>query len=366
LRSVRYFVDHDITMATRVTALALVLALAAGQNHKWAGVNFVAEGFEGPLPYDAPASLASLAAASALGVNTVALSFPWYTASINSTALPYRVEGPCPSGVPFNNASSPHDTAVITAVRAARGLGMRVILRPIIDPDWNLPVNRGQGRGRIGAYFGDGEWAAWFASYRVFLLHWAAVAAAEHVEVLCVGAELSATEKQDAAWRATIAAVRAVYSGIVYYSATGSDLSWWDASDWIAQDMYPALTNASADPALVSVDELVAAWGTYLAFFKAMGTRHNRSVLLQETGICSIGKAGLYNKPWFYDCYTYPVNEDVQAKYYESIFRAPFAQDWVTGALFWKWGAQGGPNDQTFFPLNKSAALVMKAFLGGM
>lgn len=344
------------------TALALALALpAAGQ--KWAGVNFVAEGFEGPLPYDSPASLASLATARALGINTVALSFPWYTASINSTAPAYRIDGPCPSGVPFNNASSPRDEAVIMAVRAARALGMRVILRPMIDPDWGLAVNRGLSRGSIGAHFGAGEWAAWFASYRGFLLHWAALAAAERVEVLCVGAELSATEKQDAAWRATIAAVRAAYGGIVYYSATGADLSWWDASDWIAQDMYPALTNASADPALVDANELIGAWGAYLAPFKAMGIRHNRSVLLQETGICSISKVGLYNQPWFYDCYSYPVNEAVQAKYYESVFRAPFAQEWVTGALFWKWGAQGGPADQTFFPLNKSAERVMRQFL---
>ena len=50
---------------------------------------------------------------------------------------------------------------------------------------------------------------------------------------------------------------------------------------------------------------------------------------------------------------------------YEAVFRAPFAEDWVAGALFWKWGAQGGPADPTFFPLNKSAARVMQQFLGG-
>lgn len=128
--------------------------------------------------------------------------------------------------------------------------------------------------------------------------------------------------------------------------------------------MYPALTNASTDPALVSVDALVDAWGVYLERFRAMGAKHNRSVLLQETGICSIEKVGLYNAPWFYSCYGEVVNEDVQAKYYESVFRAPYAQDWVTGALFWKWAAQGGPTDTTFFPLNKSAARVMEKFLG--
>ena len=224
-----------VPVPTRRTLAALAaLALApAAFAQKWAGVNLVAEGFEGPLPFDAPASLASLAAARALGVNTVAFSIPWYTASINSTAPPYRVDGGCPSGVPFHNASSPTDAAVVAGVRAARGLGLRVIVRPMVDPDWRLKVNNGASRGEIGSHFSGADWAAWFASYRAFVLHWAAIAAAEHAEVLCVGAELSATEGQDAAWRATIAAVKAVYGGIVYYSATGADLTWWDASDWI-------------------------------------------------------------------------------------------------------------------------------------
>ena len=299
---------------------------------KWAGVNFVAEGFEGPLPFDAPASLASLATARALGVNTVAFSFPWYTASVNATAPAYRVDGGVPSGVPFSNASSPSDSAVVTAVRAARALGLRVILRPMIDPDWRLAANAGAWRGEIGKHFSRADWAAWFDSYRAFILRWAAVAAAEHVDVLCVGAELEATEGQDADWRSTIAAVRAVFSGVVYYSATGADLSWWDASDWIAQDMYPALTDAKADPAATSADALVAAWSTFLAPFQAMAAKHNRSVLLQETGICSIDKVGLYSQPWFYDCYQYPVNEDVQAKYYEAVFRE-FGRARATSAL---------------------------------
>jgi hypothetical protein len=181
-----------MTLMLAVFLIVLSLPTSLG-SPKWGGVNFVAEGFEGPLPFDAPASLASLKAAQSLGVNTVAFSFPWYTTSINSTAPAFRVSGPCPSGVPFGNASSPSDDAVITAVRAARSLGLRVILRPMIDPDWRLAANAGAWRGEIGRYFSPADWAAWFASYRAFILRWAAVAAAERVEVLCAHVEYEVT-----------------------------------------------------------------------------------------------------------------------------------------------------------------------------
>ena len=330
---------------------------------KIGGVNFIAEGFEGPFPFDAPESIASLANARALGVNTITISFPWYTDSVNSTAVPYAVVGGCPSGVPFNNASSPSDESIVTAIRAAHNLGLRVVVRPMIDPNWNLPQNKGTSRGRIGETFNREEWAAWFVSYRFFLNKWAMIATNEGVEIFCAGAELLSTQAQDTEWRTTLAAVRSVFSGTVYYSATGEDVTWWDASDLIAQDAYPALTNTSVMPADASINELVVAWNTTLARFYQMSVKYNRSVLLQETGVCSINIAGLFNQPWYYECYKHAVNQDVQANYYESVFLAPYAQEWIVGVFFWKWAAQGGPLDPSFFPLNKSAGRVMQKYL---
>jgi hypothetical protein len=348
---------------TLLTSLLLCTVSSTPLTSKIGGVNFIAEGFEGPFPYDAPESIASLTDARALGVNTVTLSFPYYTDSINSTAAPYPVAGGCPSGVPFNNASSPSDESIVTAIRAAHSLGLRVVLRPIIDPNWNMPNNRGTSRGRIGESFNHEEWTAWFVSYRLFLNKWALIATTEGVEIFCAGAELSATEKQDTEWRATLAAVRTVFSGTVYYSATGGDLTWWDASDFIAQDAYPALTNASVMPADVPINALVRAWNATLAQFHQMSVKYNRSVLLQETGVCSINIAGLFNRPWYWDCYNHAVNQDVQANYYESVFLAPYAMPWIAGVNFWKWAAQGGALDPSFFPLNKSAGQVMQKYL---
>ena len=324
------------------------------------------EGFEGPAPYDAPASLSSLSIAAAAGVNTITLSFPWYVPGPHSTGPIYPVPGGCPTGAPFNNASSPSNASIVTAIRAIHGLGMKVVLRPIIDPHWSS-AQKGDStwRGAIGTNppFTPAQWDAFFSGYAQWMLSWAALAEAEGVETLCIGAELSSTEPQEAHWRALFAAVRAVFKGVVYYSSTGGDFPWWDESDFIAQDMYPQLTNATAPPDGVSVAQLVAAWGGYLERFRRMALAHNKTVLLQETGICSVNRAGLFSAPAFFECYGLPIDEGAQAKYYESVFQAVYPLPWIGGVTFWKWGAQGGAGDPTFFPLNKSAMGVVKKYL---
>ena len=282
---------------------------------KPAGFNFVAEGFEGPAPYDAPASLASLNIAVSAGINTFTLSFPWY---IDNTSVPgpiYPVPGGCPSGAPFNNASSPSNVSIVTAIRAVHSLGASVVLRPIIDPHWSAQqTGDSTWRGEIGAKFTPMEWDTFFVNYGAFMLAWAEVAEAEGVETLCIGAELASTETQDAHWRALFAAVRAVYKGIVYYSSTGTDLTWWDVSDYIAQDVYPALTNATANPDDVTVDELVAAWTQQLEQYHGQSLRHNKTLLLQETGICSVNTPGIYHSPAFFECYGLPIDDSVQVR----------------------------------------------------
>ena len=54
--------------------LCLLLSLSVVSGIKPAGFNWVAEGFEGPTPYDAPEAIASLSAAVAAGINSFSLS----------------------------------------------------------------------------------------------------------------------------------------------------------------------------------------------------------------------------------------------------------------------------------------------------
>jgi hypothetical protein len=355
-----------IPLITLIISLLSSCAASAGSASgaaKTAGFNWVAEGFEGPGPYDSPANLASLKIAVDAGINSFSLSFAWYIASMNSTGPIYPVPGGCPSGAPFNNASSPSNASITAGIRAVHALGAKVVLRPMIDPHWSATQHGDSAwRGGIGTKpaFTPAQWDEFFVHYSAYMLSWAAVAEAEGVETLCIGAELSSTEPLEAHWRALFAEVRAVYHGTVYYSSTGGDFPWWNASDFIAQDMYPSLSNETAAPDGVAVDDLVAAWGKYLGYFHGMSVRHNKTVLLQETGICSVNRAGIYHQPAFFECYGLPIDESVQAKYYDSVFKAVYGLPWIEGVTFWKWASQGGPKDPTFFPLNKSTMDVIK------
>jgi hypothetical protein len=356
----------------RPPSLVLVaFVLAPSHSYPLNGVNLIGEGFEGPYPYGSQQMGSAVAAAKDANVSWVCLSFvAAYTASINSTGPFYAVPGGTPSGAPFNNASTPTPAGVRSTIQYALSIGLKVILRPMIDPDWRLPWNQdGTSRGQIGSHFNSTEWASWFGSYQAMLAPWLAMAQELSVDGFCMGAELTASESQSAAWLAVAAQVREAYTvpgGIVYYSSVLEGRSGfpWNISDFVAVDVYPQLELANPDPTAATVAELVAAWQPTLNLLSSLAQDYGKSVLLAETGICSANKSGIYLEPWFFACYQYPANEGVQAKYYEALFQTAWAQPWFAGVFFWKWALEGGPNDTTFFPLNKSAAQVMAAYYG--
>src|SRR5690606_22708221 len=128
--------------------------------------------------------------------------------------------------------------------RAARARGLRVFLKPqpdLLGPGW---------RGEIRC---DDEraWARWFASYRRFLLHYAAIAREERVELLAVGVELDGTRHREREWRALIEATRGAYPGSLVYAANWGreeDIRFWDALDLLGVDQYAPLAAGEGVP----------------------------------------------------------------------------------------------------------------------
>jgi hypothetical protein len=144
-----------------------------------------------------------------------------------------------------------HAEGIRFVARAARERDIGTLLKPHVwlHDSWPGEIEMSS----------EADWQAWFARYREFALAWARFAAAEKIEGYCIGTELDKTTAHEREWRELIAAVRAVYPGLLIYAANWTDFEevpFWDALDAIGVNAYFPLSK-SARPC---VDELVEAW----------------------------------------------------------------------------------------------------------
>ena len=106
---------------------------------------------------------------------------------------------------------------ILRAIAQAHARGLRVMLVP------HLWVESGEWRALIDPKT-DAGWTAWAASYRAFVLAWAAVAEAADADLFSAGVELRSwvTTPARRASRAIIADVRRVYHGLSRTRRTGT------------------------------------------------------------------------------------------------------------------------------------------------
>jgi hypothetical protein len=256
------------------------------------------------------------------------------------------------------------DIGLEATTRLAREAGIRTILKPHL---WLRRPTPGAWRGEI-AMTSDAEWRAWFASYRRFLLHYAALAERLEIPILVVGTELRSTvrERPDE-WRALIRAVREVYPGRLTYAANWyrevEEVTFWDELDFIGvQGYYPL----SAEP-LPTVEELVAAWQPHVAALEALHREYHKPILFTEIGYVS--RPGTTAEPWLWpqataDREVTETGVAAQARAYEAFFRAFWHRPWLAGAHFWKWypGRRGtaAAGRVDFSPQGKPAEEVLR------
>ena len=200
----------------------------------------------------AQGSLAHLASTGATWVAIVATQYQW---SINDTAIFPLHNGSAVRDVTsgYYDFVTPAEAQVTAAIRQARALGLKVMLKPHVDLLRDeKPVGRFW-RGDIGGCpaswghpppgvvpFTAAQWEAWFASYRQFLAPYAALAEREGVEMLAINTELYCANKQQGQWRKVVAATREVFSsGLLTVAAIAGheeEMGWWDAVDVIGID----------------------------------------------------------------------------------------------------------------------------------
>jgi hypothetical protein len=294
--------------------------------------------------YASPAAASQLEALRELGADSVAIVARWFQATRRSTAIAADPE------------RSPSDASVRAIVRRARGLGLRVLLKPQLDLT-------GEGwRGEIG-FEDERDWAAWFASYRGFAEHYARMAAEEGVEILCIGVELDGTRHREAEWRALARAVRAIYPGQLTYAANFDrerDVTWWDALDYAGVDAYFPL-GAGTGP-----DALRRAWEGHLAGLRAWAARIGRPVLFTEIGYRSVRGAG--REPWEWQK-PGPVALNEQAVLVRAALEALRDEPWLHGLYFWQWRATPPADprrDTDYTPQGKPAEDVLRKHFGGV
>lgn len=252
----------------------------------------------------------ALSGITSVGANWIQLVPTWYQAAFTSSTIK-------PS------ASTVDDGDVRFVVRLAHRLGVKVMLKPHVD------VSGGGDRARIR----PANRAAWFTSYREFIMHYASLAAELEVDQFAVGTELAGTSDDRTRWLATIAAVRAVYGGQLIYAANHSeyeDVTFWDAVDLIGIDVYWPLT---AQPT-TDVSVLRRAFETKRPHLVALSAEYGRPILFTEAGFAS--QRGASTAPWSASISRQPAEAE-QAAAYDAMLSTFTGQPWWAGVFFWTW-----------------------------
>jgi len=297
--------------------------------------------------YSTPSADQSLDNLNAVGARWLGLVVTGYQETITSTSITYALP------------RTPTDSDLAHVITQAHGRGMRVMLKPHLDLN-NDPTHW---RGQIGAEFAsEAEWQAWFAAYRAFITHYAALAQANGVEQFAVGTELVGTSGREADWRRMIGETRRIFTGPVTYasnhSGEESSIQWWDAVDYIGVDAYYPLTNKN-DPTLA---ELKAAWVTPMLTLENLSKQYNRPVILTEIGYRSVD--GANQRPWEWQSGG-SVDLQEQADCYRAALETFWGKPWFKGTYWWYWSTdpnQGGPEDMDYTLHNKPAEMILRSY----
>jgi hypothetical protein len=148
------------------------------------------------VQFDDPASDLSMAQyAKQTGGKWIALVTDWFQDNINSTSI-----------APGRQTTN---MGIVHAIKQAKRLGLKVMLKPHVD----LSKDAGHWRGQIGTYFSNKDWDLWFLSYSFFIMHFVKIALNQRVDQLAVGTELTMTQGQVARWTALIQGIRLATTG---------------------------------------------------------------------------------------------------------------------------------------------------------
>lgn len=310
--------------------------------------------------YSSSTGTASQDAIALAGGNWAGVLVTWYMPTFTSTTIAANSGGP----------STPSDADVVAAIKELHAKGLKVMLKPHVD------VLDGSWRGAIQ----PSDINAWFTSFNAFILHYAQLAQANGVEMLCFGTEYKSmtndpgntSDPNNAMnWATTIAQIRNAYSGMLAYAANAAAVGdeytgvpFWNLVDVIGLDGYFSLTN-HADPTLA---ELIAAWTSnkngehILAAVQNFAAAYpNQPVIFTEIGYRSAAGANI--NPWDYSTSS-PVDDTEQRNCYEAMYEVWSQQTAIKGNFWWAWPVPAPvvSADTDYNPRSKPAETILQTW----
>jgi len=307
----------------------------------------------GARGYGTPTSALELDALKELGADWISVTPFGFVESLRATEV----------HLPRGNSGGESDERVRAEIDAAHTRGIHVLLKPHLWAHGGVWINQIDPGSEAG-------WARWLASYRAFLLHYAALAEETRTETLAVGVELGSTVRHEAWWRETIAQVRAVYRGKLVYCASwdrANAVHFWDALDFIGAQFYATLAASRDDTDEASMRVRLDA---ELVALGALSARVARPVLFTEVGYKSIRGAAHRPHEWpeAIDRAHAVADQDSQARAYRLFFAGLDGRSWVRGVYVWKWFTDPDTREEGplgFSPRGKPAETVLRTAYRG-
>lgn len=275
-----------------------------------------------------------------MGVTHVAIIIPTYQEMITSENI-YTNDKP--------GGDTPSDASIEHAIATCHKLGVKVLLKPHVDPRDNTP--------RIDIVASD----KWFDSYEKMILRYAALAEKNKVEIFSVGTELEGTtfSRWEKRWRGVINKIKSVYSGLTVYSANWTEykaVPFWDMVDFVGIDAYFPLTK-KYDPAK---EELIDAWEKIAAEIQSWLKEKNitKPVLFTEMGYTS--SDGTNIQPWA--SITNVEDQDEQVDCIDAMSTVMTQQSYYRGGYLWQYLPQDRWSPLGFTIKGKKAEETLKAW----
>ncbi|HTX84193.1 MAG TPA: hypothetical protein VME44_18570 [Streptosporangiaceae bacterium] len=250
--------------------------------------------------------------AISLHANSIAVTFPFFTYGPTSNTLYAKP----------NVTPSPAHIATFLAVAAKANI--RVTLRPVLDENALVTTNLQAWRGSIQPQ----NRAAWFRSYRAFLVPYVTAAQQGHAATFVMATELESMEGSPE-WPGLVSSLRSIYTGQLTYDENYDEFAWNTAKPPVPTHNVDAYPEFSV-PGSASVAVLTRSWEAWLG---AHPLSVRRDLTLSEVGIRA--EANSYNNPWAWlGTATAPIDPHVQAAWFQAVCNAISAEQ-VGGGIYW-------------------------------